>query len=65
MVQIPDIMMARLGSRPMRRGKTKVAPNIATTCWMPRLRVVSPADSPFLGPVAGAGEGTSVSPWGF
>ena len=59
MVQIPDIMMARLGSRPMRR-KTKVAPNIATTCWMPRLRVVSPADGPFLGPVVGRGRGRGV-----
>src|SRR6478735_7400589 len=35
MVQTPDIMMARFGSRPMINGKTNVAPNMATTCWAP------------------------------
>src|SRR4249919_1452867 len=34
-VQIPENMIARLGSSPMTRGNTKVAPNIATTCWAP------------------------------
>ena len=34
-MQTPDIMIARFGSRPMISGKTKVAPNIATTCWAP------------------------------
>ncbi len=31
----PLIMIARLGSSPMMIGKTKVAPNIATTCCAP------------------------------
>ena len=35
MVQIPENMMARLGSRPITSGKTNVAPNIATTCCAP------------------------------
>src|SRR6476469_638755 len=34
-VQTPDIMIARFGSRHMISGNTKVAPNIATTCWAP------------------------------
>ena len=36
MVQIPENMIARLGSSPMTSGNTNVAPNIATTCWAPR-----------------------------
>ena len=34
-MQIPDMKIARFGSRPMMIGKTNVAPNIATTCWAP------------------------------
>src|SRR5215213_6871637 len=36
MVAIPLIMMASCGLSPMTIGNTKVAPNIATTCWAPR-----------------------------
>src|ERR671926_449272 len=34
-VAIPLIMIARFASSPMTIGKTKVAPNIATTCCAP------------------------------
>ncbi len=36
MVATPDIITARFGFSPMIAGKTKVAPNIATTCCAPR-----------------------------
>ena len=39
-MQIPENMMARLGSSPITSGKTNVAPNMATTCWAPRPAVV-------------------------
>ncbi|GAA2794349.1 hypothetical protein GCM10020219_076970 [Nonomuraea dietziae] len=35
-VATPDIITARLASRPITRGKTNVAPNIAITCWAPK-----------------------------
>lgn len=35
MVQIPENIRARLGSRPIMTGKTNVPPNIATTCCAP------------------------------
>ncbi len=34
-VQIPENMIARLGSSPITIGNTNVAPNMATTCWAP------------------------------
>src|SRR5690349_19207658 len=40
-VAMPDIMIARLGSRPITTGKTNVAPNIATTCWAPMPTVLT------------------------
>ena len=43
-VAIPLIMIASWALRPMTSGKTKVAPNIATTCWAPR-PIVLPHDS--------------------
>jgi len=36
----PDIMTASWGFSPINSGKTKVAPNIATTCWAPRPTVL-------------------------
>ncbi len=60
-VAMPDIMMARLGSRPMSTGATKLAPNIATTCWAP-----SPAvrghDSRSSGRTTAPGAGVRPSP---
>ncbi len=40
MVATPLIMIASWGLSPMTSGKTKVAPNIATTCWAPRPAVL-------------------------
>ena len=34
-MQIPENRIARLGSSPITTGNTKVAPNMATTCWAP------------------------------
>ena len=42
MVAMPDISTARFGFSPMMAGNTKVAPNIATTCWAPRPAIRSP-----------------------
>jgi hypothetical protein len=38
-VPTPLIRMATLGSKPISRGPSTVAPNIATTCWMPNATV--------------------------
>src|SRR6185436_17161868 len=37
---MPLIMIASCGLSPMSIGNTKVAPNIATTCWAPRPTVL-------------------------
>jgi hypothetical protein len=37
---MPLIMIASWAFRPMMSGKTKVAPNMATTCWAPRPTVL-------------------------
>ena len=39
-MQIPENRIARLGSSPITTGNTKVAPNMATTCWAPRPTVL-------------------------
>ncbi len=58
MVQIPENMMARLGSRPITRGKTNVAPNIATTCWAPS-PIVLPHGSRSSGATGSPGAGST------
>ncbi len=50
-VAMPLIMIASCGLSPMISGKTKVAPNIATTCWAP-----SPAVRPHESRSSGATE---------
>ena len=52
-VATPDIMTANCGLRPMRTGKTKVAPNMATTCWAP---------SPMVRPHPSLSSGATTSP---
>ena len=54
---MPLIMIASWALRPMISGKTKVAPNIATTCWAPSPTVL-PHDETFVrgDDVVGTGE---------
>src|SRR3954447_15023093 len=59
-VQIPLNMIARFGSSPMTIGKTKVAPNMATTCWAP-IPTVLPHGSRWRGPTATPGSGSTTS----
>src|SRR4051794_10146457 len=59
-VQMPENMMARLGSRPITIGNTNVAPNIATTCWAPTPTVL-PHGSRWRGPTASPGWGLTTS----
>ena len=61
MVQIPENMMARFGSSPMTSGNTKVAPNMATTCWAPRPDGLAPGQ-PLVRPTASPGGGVAPSP---
>src|SRR5688572_6607427 len=60
MVQKPENRMARLGSSPITRGKTKVAPNMATTCWAPR-PIVLPHGRRCIGSTACPGAGSTTS----
>src|SRR5688500_11732829 len=53
---MPLIMIARLAFSPMMIGNTKVAPNMATTCWAPR-PVVLPQDRRSSGATAAPGGG--------
>ena len=55
------IMIASCGLRPMTSGKTKVAPNIATTCWAPRPTVL-PHDSRSSGATTSSGPKVLPSP---
>ena len=57
---MPENMMARLGSRPMTSGKTKVAPNMATTCWAPT-PIVLPHGSRWPGATGWPGAGSTTS----
>ena len=59
-MQIPENMIARLGSSPMTSGKTKVAPNIATTCCAPRPTVL-PHARRWFGATASPGAGSTTS----
>ena len=59
-MQMPLNRIARLGSRPITRGNTKVAPNIATTCWAPRPAVL-PQPSRWSGATASPGAGSTTS----
>ena len=59
-MQIPENMMARLGSSPMTNGNTNVAPNIATTCWAPRPAVL-PHARRWCGITASPGAGSTTS----
>src|SRR6476646_5715465 len=52
-------MIARFGSRPITRGNTKVAPNIATTCWAPRPTVL-PQGSRSSGATGSPGAGVTT-----
>src|SRR4051812_632010 len=63
-VAIPLIMIASCGFSPMMRGKTKVAPNIATTCWAPR-PTVRPQPSRSSGATTSPGARVRPSPWSF
>ena len=60
-VAIPLIMIARFGSSPMTRGKTKVAPNMATTCCAP-MPMVSGHDNRSSGATASPNGGVLPSP---
>src|SRR6476620_10242162 len=53
-------MIARLAFRPMMSGKTKVAPNMATTCWAPSPMVL-PQASRWFGATASPGAGSTTS----
>src|SRR4051812_39539650 len=57
-VQTPEKKMARFGSRPMTIGNTKVAPNIATTCWAP-IPTVLPQGSRSSGATGSPGAGVT------
>ena len=59
-VQMPENMIARLGSNPMTSGKTNVAPNIATTCWAPT-PIVLPHGSRWPGATGSPGAGSTTS----
>ena len=59
-MQMPENMIARLGSSPITSGKTKVAPNIATTCWAPSPTVL-PHGSLWCGATATPGAGSTTS----
>ena len=61
MVATPDMRMARLASSPMTRGKTNVAPNMATTCWAP-MPTVRPHVRRSFGATARPGAGVLPSP---
>ena len=58
-MQIPENRIARLGSSPITTGKTKVAPNIATTCWAPRPTVL-PHGSRSSGATGSPGAGVTT-----
>ena len=57
-MQIPENMMARLGSSPITSGNTKVAPNMATTCWAP-IPTVLPHGSRSSGATGSPGAGVT------
>ena len=59
MVAMPLIMIASWGLSPMTSGKTKVAPNIATTCWAPRPTVL-PHDRRSSGATTSSGPASPV-----
>ena len=61
-VATPLIMIASWGLRPMTSGKTKVAPNIATTCWAPRPAVL-PHDRRSSGATTSSGPSVRPSPF--
>ena len=63
-VAIPLIMIASWALRPMTSGKTKVAPNIATTCWAPSPTVL-PHDSRSSGATTSSGPIVLPSPCSF
>jgi hypothetical protein len=60
-VPTPLIMIARLGSRPMTSGNTKVAPNMATTCCAP-MPIVRGQDNRSSGATASPNGGVFPSP---
>src|SRR5580765_1364885 len=60
-VATPLIRTASWGLRPMMRGKTNVAPNIATTCWAPS-PIVLPQDSRSFGATTSSGPARLPSP---
>ncbi len=64
MVAMPLIMIASWGFRPMISGKTKVAPNMATTCWAPSPMVL-PQESRSSGATTSLGPTVLPSPWSF
>ena len=55
---MPENMIARLGSSPITSGNTKVAPNIATTCWAPSPTVL-PQGSRSSGATGSPGAGST------
>src|SRR4051794_24478188 len=59
-VQIPENMMARLGSSPITSGNTNVAPNMATTCWAPSPTVL-PHARRWWGATGSPGAGSTTS----
>jgi len=65
-VPTPAVKRATAGLRPVRRGTSTVAPNMATVCWRPRIRCLGVIPGRFYplfgppgafcrGPHAGAG----------
>jgi hypothetical protein len=63
-VAIPLIMIASWALKPMRIGKTKVAPNIATTCCAPS-PIVLPHDKRSSGATTSPGASRCPSPLSF
>src|SRR3954470_19918844 len=59
-VEIHENLIGGLGSNPMTMGKTKVAPNIATTCWAPTPTVL-PHGSRWLAATGSPGAGSTTS----
>ena len=57
-MQMPENMIARLGSSPITSGKTNVAPNMATTCWAPS-PIVLPHGSRSSGATGSPGAGVT------